>query len=89
MGEEGVVYPAYAACSQSPGGTWTNSGVGGPGNAYMGQQSPVPGGGAAQATPQSSQQQQQGSTPQAPLPSPLYPWMRSQFGEYKARFVKG
>ena len=21
------------------------------------------------------------STPQAPLPSPLYPWMRSQFGE--------
>jgi hypothetical protein len=83
LGEDGAVYPAYAACSQSPGGTWTNSGPA-PG-AYMGHQSPVPGAGApvagAGGTPQSGQQQQQGATPQAALPSPLYPWMRSQFGE--------
>jgi hypothetical protein len=37
----------------------------------------------AGGTPQSGQQQQQGATPQAALPSPLYPWMRSQFGKAK------
>jgi len=84
LGEDGAVYPAYAACSQSPGGTWTNTVGGGPTpGAYMGHQSPVPGTGATvvgAGTPQSSQQQG-GATPQAALPSPLYPWMRSQFGE--------
>ena len=71
-----LTYPAYAPCSQSPGATWNNNVAGGAG--YMGQHSPsqVPQG--AQVTPQGTPQQ---GTPQAPLPSPLYPWMRSQFGE--------
>ena len=76
-------YPAYAACSQSPGGSWTGVAAG-PG-AYMGAGQASPGAVAAPggATPLSSQQQQQGGagTPQTALPSPLYPWMRSQFGE--------
>ncbi len=45
----------------------------GAGGAHVGQPSPVqqpPGGG-----------QNQPGAPQAPLPSPLYPWMRSQFGK--------
>ena len=45
-----------------------------------GQPSPVGPGSAG--GPQNTQQPQQApSTPQAPLPSPLYPWMRSQFGK--------
>jgi len=70
-------YPGYAPCSQSPGATWNNN-VGG----YMGQPSPnsqVQGG---QVTPQGTPQQ---ATPQAPLPSPLYPWMRSQFDRKRGR----
>ena len=71
-------YPPYAPCSQSPGGTWTNN-VAAQHPGYMsgagGQPSPVPG------VPQTgSQTQAQAANPQAPLPSPLYPWMRSQFG---------
>ena len=78
VAEEGVAphpgYPAFAPCSQSPGGTWNNNVAG----AYIPHPSPsaVPGG---QGTPQGTPQQ---GTPQAPLPSPLYPWMRSQFGRF-------
>jgi len=56
----------------STGGAGGNSG-----SAHVGHHSPVqqpPGGG-----------QNQGGAPQAPLPSPLYPWMRSQFERKRGR----
>ena len=69
--EGGGQYPGYMpTCTQS----WNNNIPGGPGhvqNSYSlaghGQPSPLPPGG-----PQGGQ---------APVPSPLYPWMRSQFGK--------
>ena len=74
-------YAPFAPCSQSPGGTWNNN-VGG---AYIPHPSPSAvagggggGGGGPPVTPQGTPQQ---PPPQAPQPSPLYPWMRSQFGE--------
>jgi len=74
------VYPPYAPCSQSPGGTWTNN-VGGQHPGYMpGQPSPVPG--VTQAGAPGPQPQ---AAVQAPLPSPLYPWMRSQFERKRGR----
>ena len=84
-------HPPYVPCSGSPapgGGTWSSSvpAPGHPGHpAYMG---PGPGAGG-QPSPaaggqhnNTSQGQGPGSGGQsgAPLPSPLYPWMRSQFG---------
>ena len=72
----GSQYPGYMpSCTQS----WNNNLPGGPGshvqNSYSlaghgGQPSPLPPGGP------------QGGHGQAPVPSPLYPWMRSQFGKF-------
>ena len=72
---EGGGYPGgyMPSCTQS----WNNNiPGGGPGhgqNSYPlsahGQPSPLPPGGP------------QGPPGQAPVPSPLYPWMRSQFGK--------
>ena len=84
-GEEAPHYPAtgppYAPCSLSPGAqaAWSNNlGAGPPGGhpGYMEQGHPSPQGHGAPAQQAPAQQ----ATPQAPLPSPLYPWMRSQFG---------
>ena len=68
-----VQYPGYPGCAQAPGVGWNNNTPNQHlGNAYglapHGQPSPVTPGG-----PQGGQS--------APVPSPLYPWMRSQFGE--------
>jgi len=78
--------PPYAPCSQSPGAqaaAWSgNLGTGpqGPHPAYMGGEGhPSP-----QAHANSGAPTQQ-ATPQAPLPSPLYPWMRSQFERKRGR----
>merc|ERR1719193_2917899 len=64
-------YPGYVpGCSQGPG--WNNNLPGQHSTTYMaghGQPSPVPPGG-----PQG-----------APVPSPLYPWMRSQFERKRGR----
>ena len=65
-----AVHNSYCGSEAGSAGA-TASGAGG---VHVGQPSPVqqpPGGG----------QNQQGA-PQAPLPSPLYPWMRSQFGKH-------
>jgi hypothetical protein len=85
LADEGAY--TYSACSQSPGGSWTGVPA-----AYMGGQASPGGGGSGPTaqgavTPLSGQQQGGGSTPQgggAALPSPLYPWMRSQFGELRS-----
>ena len=64
-------YPGYPGCTQ---GAWNNNGTGAGhlGNSYSlaghGQPSPVAPGGPQVGQP-------------APVPSPLYPWMRSQFGK--------
>jgi len=78
--------PPYAPCSQSPGAqaaAWSaNLGTApqGPHPAYMGGEGhPSP-----QAHANSGAPAQQ-ATPQAPLPSPLYPWMRSQFERKRGR----
>ena len=74
----GPGYPGYMpACTQ----TWNNNlpgaGAGHVQNSYSlaphGQPSPLPPGPGGP----------QGGPGQAPVPSPLYPWMRSQFGESK------
>ena len=58
--------------SATPGGAAGGAGGGAP----LGQPSPVQQGGG----------QNQSGAPQAPLPSPLYPWMRSQFGKNKVLY---
>ena len=72
-----VQYPGYPGCAQTPGGLGWNNNTPNQhlANSYSlaghGQPSPVaPGAGGPQAGGQA-----------APVPSPLYPWMRSQFGE--------
>ena len=92
-GGGGGLYPPYTVpCSQSPGGSWSGGSVPPGAPHYMpggGQPSPGPGqlpGQLPGQPPPPLQQQQQSQQSggagggQAPLPSPLYPWMRSQFG---------
>lgn len=67
--------PVHNSYCGSDGGSATGSGGGG-GGAHVGQHSPSQAGGG----------QNQGGAPQAPLPSPLYPWMRSQFGKTQVFF---
>ena len=89
-GGGGGLYPPYTVpCSQSPGGSWTGGSVPPGAPHYMpgGQPSPGPGqhpgqlpGQPPPPIQQGQSQQSGGAGAQAPLPSPLYPWMRSQFG---------
>ena len=74
----GATHPPNVHNSYSLSGSEGTSGGGS--GAHVGQPSPV------QQQPPGGSQNQQGA-PQAPLPSPLYPWMRSQFG--KALFSFG
>ena len=94
-GGGGALYPPYPVpCSQSPGGTWTAGSVPPTAPHFMpgGQPSPGHPGHPGQhpgQPPQQHQQQQSGQSGggggQATLPSPLYPWMRSQFGNGKTQ----
>ena len=68
----GATHPPNVHNSYSLSGSEGTSGGGS--GAHVGQPSPV------QQQPPGGSQNQQGA-PQAPLPSPLYPWMRSQFGK--------
>ena len=72
-GPPGVPPVHNSYCGSDGGSGGPTGGSSGTTGAHVGQPSPVgqtPGGG-----------QNQGGAPQAPLPSPLYPWMRSQFGK--------
>lgn len=79
----GIIQPKPPQVHQNPhsmgggGGMYTNTGpVGGPPQSLMHQQQQLGHQGQPQQQPPPSQQ----SAP-ASLASPLYPWMRSQFGE--------
>lgn len=60
----------------SDGGSATGS------SAHVGQPSP----GQQQPPPGGPPGPGQNQAPQAPLPSPLYPWMRSQFGKFRFKY---
>jgi len=76
--------PPYAPCSQSPGAqaAWSSN-LGGPAAPHAGYMAPDTGHPSPQAHAAGAPQPQ--ATPQAPLPSPLYPWMRSQFERKRGR----